>query len=157
MGLLEDVLDTQDKVSQEVALQALLGQCLVQIRGYALSDVQQAFHRAWELIDQIGETPQYFQVMDGLHAFYWLRGEYQSARAVAEQNLEASQLGQDPVRFRIAHRQLGCIMMFMGDLLPAAEHLGQSISDYDLDQERSLTTIYGQSPSSTLNIWLGFT
>jgi hypothetical protein len=96
LGLLEDVLDTQDKVSQEVALQALLGQCLVQIRGYALSDVQQAFHRAWELIDQIGETPQYFQVMDGLHAFYWLRGEYQSARSVAEQILRRPNLGRTP-------------------------------------------------------------
>jgi len=157
LELLDILPDSPERAPQEVELQTMLGQSLLQIRGYSAPEVQQALSRARDLIGQIGESPQYLQVMSGLHDYYWIRGEYQSARTVSEQILEAAQISQDPDQIQIAHRRLGSIMLFMGDLRAAEEQLNHGIALYDLEQHRSLAMIYGQEPSCAHNIWLGFT
>ena len=157
LELLETLPDTPERAPKEAALQTLLGQSMIQIRGYSAPEVQQAFSRARDLIGQLEESPQYLQVMSGLHDYYWIRGEHQSARTVAEQCLEVAQLSRDPDHIQIAHRRLGSSMLFMGDLRPAGEQLTQGIAHYDLEQHRSLAEFYGQEPACAHNIWLGFT
>lgn len=132
-----------------MALQTLLGQSLIQVRGYPAPWVQQAFNRARELIVQIGETGQYFQVLYGLYTYYLLRAEYQSASEVGEQFLEAAQHTQDPVLLHMGRLQLGIVMFYKGEQVPAQEHLLQAIPSYDIQQHRSLALIYGQEPFST--------
>ena len=143
MELLEALPDTPERAPQEVVLQTMLGQSFLQIRGYGAPEVQQALSRARDLIGQIGESPQHLQVMSGLHDYYWIRGEHQSARTISEQILEVAQISKDPDQIQIAHRRLGSIMLFMGDLRHADEQLTQGIARYDLEQHRSLAMIYG--------------
>ncbi|MCH7843035.1 MAG: AAA family ATPase [Chloroflexi bacterium] len=160
LELLEHLPETAERASQEVAFQTMLGQCLIQIQGYSSPNVERAFSRARELMDQIGETPQYFQVTYGLFTYYLIRAELQSALQVAEECLEAAQRSEDPYPVVMAHRNIGSAMMFMGNQASAREHLEQGISHYELSEHRTLALRYGQEPTCTArafyarNLWL---
>ena len=65
-------------------------------KGYAAPEVEQAYTRARELCQQVGETPQLFPVLFGLAAFHLVRGELQTARELSEQLLRLAQSVQDP-------------------------------------------------------------
>ena len=56
-----------------------LGMALIATKGYAAPEVEQAYARARELCQQLGSTPQLFQVLFGLWVFYLQRAEYQTA------------------------------------------------------------------------------
>ena len=84
-----------------------------------------------------------------------MRGEYQRARTVAEQNLEAAQINQDPIIVQMAREALGTTMLYMGDLLLAEEQFTQEVVRYDLERERSWAVRYGLAPSCIHNMWLG--
>ena len=64
---------------------------LMATKGFAAPEVEQAYTRARELCQQVGETPQLFPVLFGLWAFYLGRGELQTARELAEQLLSLAQ------------------------------------------------------------------
>lgn len=74
LELLETLPESPERAPQELALQTLLGQCMIQVKGYTAPEVQQAFTRARPLIDQIGETTQFFQVLFGLWTYCAVRG-----------------------------------------------------------------------------------
>ena len=153
LELLETLPDVSERASQELALQTMLGQGLIQTRGFTVPEVQLAFARARELIDQVEEISQYFQVMYGLFAYYTVRAEYQSALEVAEQCLEAAQRGQDPFPLLMAHRIIGIAMVSMGEPVSAREHLLQGFSRYEIERHRSLAQTYGLEPRSSGLIW----
>ena len=157
LELLKTMPDTPERAPQEVALQTTLGQILVQNRGYASQEVQQAFYRAKELIDQIGEAEQYFNVLYGVWSYFLIRAEYKENREVAQQLLESAQRQQDPVWQRIAYRNLGIERIFVGEFFDARGQLDQGVAYYDIDQHRSLTfTNGGQEPTSTALIWSAY-
>lgn len=81
-------------------------------------------------------------------------GRWQSALELAEQCLEAAQGSQDPTHLAIAHRNMGTIIMFRGDLVPAQEHLLQGIARYGIHEHRSLALTYHQEPTSGALIWI---
>ena len=143
LELLETLPDTSERSIQEVGLQTLLAQSHVQIRGYTAPEVEQAFSRARELVDQIGETSQYFQVMYGLCIYYLGRTEYESAGDVAEQYLAAAERSQEPVQLLMAHRSMGMVMLFKGETALAREHLLQGFSRFHIHQHLSLALTYG--------------
>ena len=68
------------------------------IKGYTALEVVHAYARARELCQQVGETPQLFEILMGLCVFYQERGELRTARALAEQLLHLAQRLHDPLR-----------------------------------------------------------
>ena len=87
LELLKTLPDTPERTQQELTLQIALGVPLMATKGYAAPEVEQAYTRARELCQQVGETPQLFPVLMGLWVFYIVRAEYQTARELAEQLL----------------------------------------------------------------------
>ena len=135
-------------VSQELTLQTMLGQMLIQLRGFGATEVKQTFSRARELVNQVGESSQYVQVLYGLFTYYLIRAEFQSALDVAEQNMAAAERTKEPYHLQSAHLMIGCVLFYQGELAPAQDHLSQGLSRYDLDEHRSLALTYGQQPTS---------
>jgi predicted ATPase len=79
--------ETTTRARQELDLQIALGPALVATKGQASPEVLHAYARARELCQQVGETPQLFQVLRGLWLFYLLRLELQTARELGKQLL----------------------------------------------------------------------
>ena len=69
LELLKTLPDTPERAQQELTLQIALGVPLMATKGYAAPEVEQAYTRARELCQQVGETPQLFPVLFGLWVF----------------------------------------------------------------------------------------
>jgi predicted ATPase len=142
LDLLQPLPNTPEHARQELTFQITLGAALVVTRGYAAPEVAQAYTRARELCQQLGEIPQLFPVLWGLWNFY-LGRELRMACELAEQLLSLAQRVQDPVLLLEAHDALGQTFSCLGELAPARPHLEKVIALYDRQQHHSLAFLYG--------------
>jgi predicted ATPase/type II secretory pathway predicted ATPase ExeA len=146
LDLLATFPDTPERKRHELALQVALGVPLVRTKGYAASEVAQAYGRARELCQQIGEQPELFTILVGLCSFYLVRAELQTAHMLAEQCLRLAQHAQDPALLVEAHFILGVTLFYRGELTTAQAILERGRAFYDPQAHGSLTVIYGQDP-----------
>lgn len=146
LDLLATLPDTPERKQHELALQTALAVPLLRTRGYAAPEVANAYGRARELCQQIGEQPELFTALAGLCSFYMVRVELRTALQLAEQCLRLAQSAQDSALLVEAHFILGVTLFYCGELTAAQEILEQGKSIYDPQAHRSLTLIYGQDP-----------
>jgi len=126
-------------------------------QGYAAPVVLHAYARARELCQQVGETPQLFQVLRGLWVFYLIRVELQTARELGEQLLTLAQHVGDPALRLEAHSALGNTLNYLGEFAASQGHLEQGIGLYDPLQHRSHAFRYGQDPGVMSRAYAGVT
>jgi TOMM system kinase/cyclase fusion protein len=144
LALLETLPDTSERAQHELPLQITLGNALIAAKGYAAQEVEQAYGRARELSQQVGETRRLFSVLSGLFGFYLLRGELQTAREIGEQFFALAQREHNIPRLLWAHWALGVTLFHLGEFVPAREHLEQGIALYNPQEHRSRAFLYGQ-------------
>jgi len=149
LEVLKTLPDTPDRTRQELDLQTALGPALRAIQGWSSPEAEQAYTRARELCQRVGETPQLFPVLFGLWTSSIVRPEFQTARKLGEQLLSLGQNASDPTLLTQAHWVLGFTLFFMGAFGPARAHLERVIALYDPQQHRSHTLLYGQDPGAT--------
>ena len=123
--MLKPLPDTPERARHELTLQAALGAPLQATKGWAAPEVGQAYTRARELCQQVGETPELFPILWGLFPFYGVRAEFQRQRELGEQLHNLAQSVQDPVLLLEAHLAMGTLLFHFGELIPAREHLEQ--------------------------------
>ncbi|HJY82313.1 MAG TPA: hypothetical protein VKK81_14680, partial [Candidatus Binatia bacterium] len=145
LELLKTLPNTPERAQQELALQIALNDALVPAEGYTALEVEKTVTRAWELCQQLGETPQLFPVLGRLITFYQNRGELQTARELAEQRMRLAQNGQDRYLLSLAHMGLGATLYFLGELSSARPHLEQALALYD-PQKHPRSTVNPTDP-----------
>ena len=97
-------------------------------KGYAAPEVAEVEVRVKALCQQVGETSQLFQALPQLRGFYFVRGELQTARTLAEQYLGLAQRVQAPILLVWASYGLGETLLFSGEIPSARTHLEQGIA-----------------------------
>ena len=117
LELLNTLPDTSERQQHELEFQIALGSALSAIKGWAAPEVEQAYNRARELCQQVGETPQLPQVLWGLWFFYHVRGEFRIALEQAESLLILAQHQQDSALRLLAHTALGADSFHLGALV----------------------------------------
>ena len=105
----------------------------------AAPEVEQAYTRARELCQQVGETPQLFPVLLGLWTFYLVRAEFQTARDLGEQLLSLAQRNSDPALLLQPIRFWGLPCSSWASVLAARTHLEHVLALYDPQQHRAHT------------------
>ena len=141
LELLETLPDTPERARQELDLLTTLGPALTTITGPTAPDVERVYVRARALCQAVGDPPQLFGVLVGLHVFYNSRGEFQKSRELAEQLLSLAQRVQDPALLLAAHRALGELWFQLGEFTTALAHCEQGIA---LSQEHGALALgYG--------------
>jgi predicted ATPase len=146
LELLRALPDTLERTQHELVLQTLLGPALIASKSFAAPEVEQAYTRARELCQRIGDTPQRFLVLRGLWVFYLSRAELRTARELGEQLLSLAQRTPTPALSLEAHRALGETLYWLGELAPARQSLEQGVSLYDPQQHHSHVFLYGEDP-----------
>jgi class 3 adenylate cyclase/predicted ATPase len=129
--------DTLEHHQQELNVQVTLGRVLMATKGVGAPDTGAAYHRARELCQKVGETPQVFPVLGGLVIFYINRGEPQTARELGAQMLSLAQRVRDPAALANAHILLGNTLYFLRAWDVARTHLEQGIAFYNAQQPRT--------------------
>jgi predicted ATPase len=143
LELLKSLPDTPERTQQELTLQIALGPALMATKGFAAPEARNAYTRARELCQQVGETPQLFSALRGLWEFSHIGAELQTARGLAEQLLSIAQSGQDSPLLLEAHSTLGMTLMSLGELAPALKHSKQLLALYDPQRHRAHAFLYG--------------
>jgi predicted ATPase len=146
LEVLQTLPATPERIQHELTFHIVLGTPLVATKGYGAAEVEQCYTRAWELSQQVGESPQLFQVLGGLYRFYLLRAELQTARDLAGQFLSLAQHAQDPALILEAHRVLWQILAWFGEFPLSRSHLEQGMTLYDTQQHRSHAFLYVRDP-----------
>jgi predicted ATPase/DNA-binding winged helix-turn-helix (wHTH) protein len=144
---------TPERTMQEIALQTTLGAASIAVKGQASPEVEQAYTRARELCQQVGETPQLYAVLGGLRRLYSARAEHRTARDLGAQQLRLAQSVRDPALLVDAHLGVGMSAFFLGELGCAGEHLAQMLALYDPEQHRFLFSRHGHDARVTCLVY----
>ena len=105
LELLTTLPDTAERTQHELDFLTALGPALMATKGYAAPEVVQAYTRARELCQQIGERSEHFLILWNLWLFYLVRAEHQAAMELGEQCLQLAQSLQDETLLLEAQRQ----------------------------------------------------
>ena len=155
--------DTPTRTQHELTLLVTLGSALQATQGYAAQEAAQAYSRARELCEQLGNTTQLFPVLRGLRFFYSIRGDHQTALPLGQRLLRLAHKFKKPTLLLEAHAAVVNPLFCLGKFTQARWHAEQAI---DLDashQHRSHTFLYEQDPMglcliyAALSLWqLGY-
>jgi predicted ATPase/class 3 adenylate cyclase len=148
---------TPERTRGELELQTALGPALIAIKGYGAPEVEEAYIRARELCQQVGETPQLFPVLRGLWNCYLVRAELQTAREIGKELLSLAQRMEDSALLVEVYRALGTTLLFLGELASARAHLERGMALYDPQQHRSLAFRYGADPGVICRLYAAWT
>jgi len=157
LEVLKTLPDSPERLQHELDLQITLGQALAVTKGYAAPEVEHTYARARELCQQVGETPQLFQVLRGLWNFYLIRLELRTAQELGEQLLSLAQHVGDPALLLEAHYALGNTLNYLGEFASAQAHFAQGIALYDRQQHHAHAFRYGQDPGVMCRAYAGVT
>jgi DNA-binding winged helix-turn-helix (wHTH) protein/predicted ATPase len=146
LALLTTLPETPERAQQELDLQLALGPALIATKGQSAPEVEQTYARARQLCTQVGETPQLFPTLWGLHRFYGNRGALLVARELGEQLVRLAQRTAAPTHRLEAHEALGITLYYLGDYAAAWGHLVQGIALTDPAVQRALALRHGVAP-----------
>jgi predicted ATPase len=96
VDLLQKLRDSPERTQRELPLRLALGPALIALKGWSALEVEQAYTRAWQLCERLGDPPGSFFVLFGLYTVYLLRAELGSAHKLAKQLLARAQNVRDP-------------------------------------------------------------
>jgi predicted ATPase/class 3 adenylate cyclase len=144
LELLRKLPEGPSRAQAEVGLQSQLGMAFVVARGYATPEAESAFRRAHELCQQIGEAPELFRVIYGLFMYHWVRGNLETADALAKQ-LSAIASAQRDVAFELVARcGLSAVAWHVGRTRGAESHALAALEIYDFEAHSPLAAEYAQ-------------
>jgi predicted ATPase len=122
IALLAQWPETPERAQQELRMQTALGPALMATKGFADPDVALIYHRARELCQQLGETPDLFPALWGLWQFANGSAQIQTARELGTQLLTVARQSYDPVLLVQAHHALWSTELNAGALTAAYAH-----------------------------------
>ena len=128
LKILERIPEGHERLEHELQIRLALGAALQSTKGYGAEEVQQAYQRAGELCQRLGETPHLFPALMGLWSFAVGRGEWQRSLELAEKNLRLAQSIAAPAQLARSWRGLGHVQYFLGRFDDARENLERAIA-----------------------------
>lgn len=146
LELLGSLPDTADRAAKELTLQTALGIAWMAAKGFGALEVEQAYARARELCQQVGDDRQLFQALWGLGRFYTVSVQLRAARELAEQILPLAERLQEPTFLVEAHLAMGVALNYMGEFSAARTHYERVAALYNPEQHRSFASQFGEDP-----------
>lgn len=122
MRALQQMPESTQRDSAEIALASMRGRALLTTRGYADPEVEQAFARALDLCETIGDTPQLFQLVVGLWMYFQVRGDYSRAISLASQLVRTAQAQDSPTQLVQAHYCSGSTLYYQNNFSESRKH-----------------------------------
>jgi predicted ATPase len=129
----------------ELNLQMALGSALT-TTGFGAPEKEQAYARARQLADRLGEGAGVFPALWHLGEVHASRGEPLPAYDIGRQCLRIAESAGDPRLLLGAHHLIGESAFWLGLLLDGSRHLEQALALYDPERDRDLVTYYGIDP-----------
>ena len=143
---LRDLPPSEASLRRELAIRLALGSGHVAAHGFAAPATGEAYRRAIELCEELGDARELFPVLYGLCLYHLYAAELSEARAVAERLLRLAETDGDRGRSFFAHRAAGVSALPAGDFAGARSHLERALELYDPGEHRSPAFVYAFDP-----------
>jgi hypothetical protein len=157
LALLHALPETPERTRHELAVQVMLGPAVSALKGYDAPEVEQAYLRARQLCEQVGDALERFRVLSGLRVVYLQRAELQRAYELGEQCLTLAQQQQDPALLGAAQLALGSVLFYRGAFVQARTHLEAGIALQAAQRHRAPALKYSQdlgTMSRSYLVWI---
>ena len=128
-----------ERDAAELGFQILLGAACRATYGFAAKQTEAAFTRARELCDTVGDKRQLIDVLRGLYACYYIRGELERAKGQADGVLEIAEQAGDNAMIMAGQWMLGCIAFWRGRFPEARERLQHAVDLYRVSEQSART------------------
>lgn len=120
---------------QELGLQFALGPCLIAHDGPASSAAVATFGRARELCDNIGDPPEYLQVMFWLATAGVVRGELPQVKDATKTLIRIAEARCDRAALLNARRGHAMSLLFMGEVVEARAMAERAVDAFNASAE----------------------
>jgi predicted ATPase/class 3 adenylate cyclase len=130
LGVLATVPSTPDRAREEITLYTSLARGLMAIRGYT-QEVEDAYARALELSEEVGEVPRRYPVLRSLASFHLYRGEFDKAGTVGAELLALAEQNGDSAMQVEGRLVVGSNVAFTGKVATGLDHLDAGIALFD--------------------------
>ena len=127
----------------ELDLQLALGPALIATQGWAAPTTGQAYARASELCEELGEPHHLDAVLYGLFTHHSLGGALRLAHERAEALRRLGEARNDPVVTSLGHFCIGYNRLILGECTSARTDLEQCLALFDFGQRRVLQRLTG--------------
>lgn len=127
----------RDKIA--LSLHVNLGASLSGTEGDAVPEVEKAYRRASEILNDLPTSLEQFPLIRGMHAFYLLRGPLDHAIELANQVLQLAESGDIPWQVTEAHRSLGWTHVCYGEFDEGRRLIRQALAVYNKEASREYT------------------
>ncbi|ETX03988.1 MAG: hypothetical protein ETSY2_31390, partial [Candidatus Entotheonella gemina] len=149
LALTAGLSETRVRQQCELALQTALSVALTASLGYAAPEVEQAYVRARELCEALGDDIHLFTVLRGLWLLRLTRGEVSGAVGLVDRVLTLAEPASESHMAIEARRAAGTTLFFRGHFQEAQTHLEQGLALYAPQDHTMLAVRYGQDPGTT--------
>jgi class 3 adenylate cyclase/tetratricopeptide (TPR) repeat protein len=140
---LAEALPNQDGMHRQLDFQLKLGSALVVLRGLQSVDVENAYTRASEIGERLGDGPKLFQAKWGLWINANLRHKTALARNRAGELVTLAQNSGDEELLLEAYHCRWSTAFFQGDVAGAVNDCQNGIELYDMARHRHLGHAFG--------------
>lgn len=151
------VASEQERTRLELALQLTLGQALIAARGYTAAETTQAFARAEQLVEKIGDTRQRYSALYGIFVGHLIAGRIDLASETIARMYQLTRSGQDQSYLCLAYRLRGNLSFFRGDLKASEEELEKAVALFSPQARQQLASQFGPDTGSASQIFLAMT
>lgn len=128
LALLPECPDGDERRELELALVAQRGVACAQWLGVASPEAIESFERALALCDSLPATPARAWVLSGLGWVYYTRGEFATARDLAQRIHALAAEHDDPVLFVCACNLMGVVVLYQGEIAASRRWLEQGLA-----------------------------
>ena len=128
LAVLQTLPDTPARAQRELRLHLALDTALQTMKGLGAPERGHVLTRAYELCQQVGDTPQLLTVLGSLASWHRERAEIPMAQEVAAQRLTLAQGQPDATLLMAAHHGLAYELFFGGAFAPAHDHVEQALA-----------------------------
>src|ERR1700728_3738237 len=151
------IASEQDRTRLELALQLTLGQALIAARGYTAAETTQAFARAEQLVEKIGDTRQRYSALYGIFVGHLIAGRIDLASETIARMYQLSRSNEDNSYVCLAYRLRGSLSFFRGDLEASEEELEKAVALFSPQARQQLASQFGPDTGSASQIFLAMT
>jgi predicted ATPase len=134
LELLKHLPEDAERARQELLVQSVLGSSLANAKGWAAAELEPVYARARELCAQIRDPALAFRPLYGQWLMRLSKLELHDALELADELLAAAEDAKDPAMLLSGNFARGTILLQLGELVSATQHLEKALAVFDLRQ-----------------------
>ena len=141
LELLPRLPEGPDRWKRELELQGALGAALVASQGNSAPETGDAYVRARELCEQLGDVNTLVPVLSGLSTYHQTRSEYGAMRSVAEDLLRLGREQNHTASLLVGSRSMGLCLHHLGNFTSAQAHFEDVIKLYNPSTHGAIASV----------------